>query len=586
MSGNMQHGAKVGTRIAMLVSQAIISTHMKLAATKHKLVMSLFHLMSDEISTEAQHVLGPTWEKLLADPNLHPDIKPHIEFLAHTKGQMSALSGTQLASGSIVGALAIVINNALEPAVAALLAADPNQIPDPGTLATMLSKSDVIPHGDKMGFLLQGYNDLIADKWIDTARQYPSIADGLDMLRRGIITDAQFDLLRQRNGMPEQFASAWRQMKTIPISIADAALAVLRGNMTLAEGERIAVEWGYTAQSFGVLVGNTGEPPGLMQLLEGYRREFIDKATLEKGILQSRYRNEWIPLLEQLRYSPMTVSDAVRAVVQGQLSEAQGQKYAAENGLDPSQFPIMVATDGNPLSRTEMMSLYHRGLATKAQVDQASTESRLKNKYTQLAFELGTTLLEARQLGTMVTNGVITQQEAIAKAMQRGYSQADATILIAEATAAKVKTYTNREMAAVELLYENNAISMSDLQAMATQLGYNADEITAIGNAAEFRREEKSLATAISAGKTKFIGHHLTTEEASAYLASAGVPTAQAQTLLELWTVERSANVRTLTEAQVIHAMKKSIITPDEADTRLIDMGYSAADAAILIGGA
>jgi hypothetical protein len=577
------HGVKTGTKIAMLMSQAMVSTHAKLLHIKHKLAMSIFHAISDEISSETQRVLGPYLENLLANPELHPDIRPHIEFLAHEHGQLSALAGTTLAASSILGSIAQITNNFLAPTVGSIIGGSPNLIPDASVLATIMARQGTIGGTDIWAFHYQGIKDDFAQEMIDAARQYPSPADALEMLRRGLISQAEFDLAIRRNAIPEQYLSAWRRMERIPLPVAEAALAVLRGNMTSAEALKVAADAGLSPADFNVLIGNTGEPLALMQLLEAYRRKFIDKATLDKGIKQSRIRDEWIPVAEQLRYSPMSVSDAVNAVVQNHLAQDVAQRYAEENGLDPTAFPTLVETAGEPLSRTEMEQLFNRGLVTQADVEQALRESRLKNKYITDAFKLHVRLLEPRMLSSAVRDGSITKAEGIRKAMEYGYSESDATVLVSQATASKLRTYRERELSAVEVLYENNAISESELTTLAGELGFDADETKAIAAAAEYRREEKVMATAISVARSKYLAHHMTDNDATNYLSAVGIPSAQTQYLINVWSLERTAYVRELTEAQIIRAMKKQVITPEDALTRLTNFGYSDADAKILI---
>src|SRR5581483_2164328 len=233
-----------------------------------------------------------------------------------------------------------------------------------------------------------------------------------------------------------------------PISAADAALALLRGNLSHDEALSIAREAGVTETDFNTLVNNTGEPLGLMQLLEARRRGFIDDGRLVTGILQSRVRNEWVDVAKKLAYSPITVADAVNANVQGHITDQQGNDIANQNGLEPGWFDTLVATAGEPLSRTEMEELFNRGLVTQQQVKQALLESRLKNKYTDLAFALHTKLLPIRNLSEAVEFGTLTLAQGVAEAMKQGYSQQDATALIQAASARKLQSFRHQVVSA------------------------------------------------------------------------------------------------------------------------------------------
>jgi len=45
-------GAKVGTKVSVLVSRAVVHTHAKLVGTKHRLALLIFHSISNIISEE------------------------------------------------------------------------------------------------------------------------------------------------------------------------------------------------------------------------------------------------------------------------------------------------------------------------------------------------------------------------------------------------------------------------------------------------------------------------------------------------------------------------------------------------------
>ena len=579
-------GTRIGPKVAMLVSRAIVATHQSLLATKHKLAMAVFHTISDEIAIEAQHVLGPTLEKMLADPNLHPDIRPHIEFIAHQHGQLSAMVGANLASSSLLASLALPINVALAPVVRAIVQQSPNLAPDPGTISQTVAKGIYTEQDVEGSVTGQGYSSAWFRAMIDASRSYPGASDALQMFRLGHITAQDAELAMRRNGIPDVFITAYMSETNLPLSPADAALAVLRGNMSEGEALKSAESWGVNPADFNILVGNTGEPLGLMQLLEAYRRGFIDQPRLADGIRQSRVRNEWIGVAEQLRYSPMSIADAVNAVVQNHLGMSAGESIAQQNGLEPGAFATLYQTAGEPLSRGEMNSLYNRGLVTAAEVTQASHESRLKDKYSALGFELKRRLIEPRQLSVMVEDGAISHADAVKLAMESGLNASDAQLIVGSGSMRKMKTYRDRVVSAVETMYTDNTITQQTAIDLVTGLGYEQAEATMIFEAADFHRTSKLVTSVITALKSKYLSRHITESETSGYLDALGVPSTQRDELMSAWNIEHAAYTKILTEAQIAKAVKLTLITPADGQQRLEDMGYSADDAALLLEGA
>lgn len=584
--GHDSVGSRIGPRIAMLISQAMIYTHSRLVHVKHRLAMMVFHAISDEISEEVDVTLGPILAKLHAlTPEDHPAY-PAIHFMHTASGQLKALAGTGLQISGLLGSISTVMNNELAPVVYEYVKTNPHLLPDASTVLQLHAAGLIDPglFNDAMGS--QGINAGWAESMSTLAKTWPDLTTSLELVRRGKITPDQLAQWASYNGIDPAVTGILLNLVRNPISPADAALAVLRGNISQAQADAIATENGITPADFQTLVNNTGEPPGTQELLEAYRRGFIDQAQLERGIRQSRYRDEWISTLEKLRYSPMSVADAVDATVQAQLDPSSARDIADQNGLTPGAFDVLLATAGEPLSRTELEQLYDRGLIDKATVIQGLRESRLKMKYNELAFELHSKILPIYTIQNALRRGGMDQAQAVASIMANGYSKADATAIVTSASQEQLQTYRDKVVTAVAAMYEDNLISESQAGGTIKGLGFTADQVKFITQSSEFRREAKMIQTAVNAIRAKYLGHHIALNDASGYLDSLGLPSAQRDQLLALWQVEYGAYTRELTEAQVAKAVKLNLITADEGQARLVAMGYNAADAALLLEGA
>lgn len=579
-------GTKLGPRLAMLVVQGMVYAHSRLASLKHKLAMAVFHAISDEISEEVDVTLGPMLQKLHDLTPTDHDAYPAIHFMHTATGQLKALAGTGLQISGLLGSISVIMNNELAPVVYEYVKANPHILPDPSVAAQMAASGLIDESLANDVGASQGINAGWMHNMIMLTKSWPDLATGIEFLRRKLISRDQFALYMGLNGVDESVVGLMENLVGSPLSPADLALAVLRGNMDAATGATQAYESGVSPEQFNTLLLNTGEPPGLQQLLEGYRRGFIDQATLQKGIKESRYRNEWIPLLEALRYEPMSVADAVNATVQNQLPATVARKYADQNGLQPGDFDILLNTAGEPLSRTEMEHLYNRGLVTKDQVVQALRESRLKNKYNELAFDLHSKILPETTIQRALRYGGISTADAIRIAMENGYSKADATILVSAGTGERLQVFKDRVVSSVITLYEDNLVSSADTSSVIEAMGFSADQASFVVKGAEFRREAHILNQVVNAVKSKYVQHHITAREASNLIDAVGVPSTQRDYLLNLWEIEASAYVRTLTEAQVVKAVKKELITMDDGVARLEAMGYRQDDAILLIEGA
>lgn len=579
-------GTKLGPRIALLISRAIVLTHAKLATLKHRIAMSVFHAISDEISEEVDTTLGPLLAKLHDSIDETHPAYPSIHFMHTVSGQLKALAGTGLQISGLLGSISAIMNNELADVVYAYIRLNPHLLPDVSTLLQMNAAALLDDAATADAIAAQGINSGWSQNMMLLAKSYPTVADGLEMMRRGLISRDQFALWCGLNGIPESIVGIYLHMVNNPISVADAALAVLRGNIDQATADALATANGVSLNEFQILVNNTGEPPGLMQLLEAYRRGFIDQATLEQGIRDSRYRNEWIPMLEKLRYEPMSVADAVNATVQNQMDAATARGIADQNGLTPGAFDILLNTAGEPLSPTEMWTLYNRGQVTQDQVYQASRESRLKDKYVPMQFLLHEHTLPIFTIQTALRTGGMDQATALKSITSLGYSAHDAQEIINSASQQRLKTYRDQVVAAAHSLYEDNIIGADTVNSITSQMGYTDDETKFITQSSELRREAAITHAAINATRSKYLAHHIDEQIASGLLDSFQVPSQQRDQLLAVWTIEASAYTKSLTEAQIVKAFKDSLITQDDAMSRLQAMGYNETDSTLLIQGA
>lgn len=579
-------GSKIGPRIAMLVSQAMVYTHSRLATLKHKIAMSVFHAISDEISEEVDTTVGPFIAMMHdAIDKQHPAY-PLIHFMHTQKGQLKALTGSAVSASGLLGALSAIMNNELAVIQYDVIRSNPHLIPSIGDAANMAA-TGIIGDAEVNGLAnANGFDNGWAANYLELARTYPTADVGLDLLRRGLISEEDMVTILARSGMPNKYWGLIIQTRNGPVSVADAALGVLRGSISFDEGARIAAENGYNLDSFNILIANTGEPPGLEQLLEAYRRGFIDQATLEKGILQSRYRNEWIPTLEKLRYSPMSVADAVNAVVQSHIPMDQGASIAQQNGLEPGAFEILYQTAGEPLSRTEMEQLYNRGLVTKAEVEQALRESRLKNKYVEPAFELHQKIIPVATIQRALRYGAISHADAVRIVMEDGYSEQDATTIVTAGSSERLQTYKDRVTTSVQSLYEDNIIDPVKAAQILTAMGHTDTEASFILESAEFHRNAKLTSQVVQAIKAKYIQRRITKQQVLDDLSAMAIPAQQISQLIKAWDTERGAYTKVLTQAQIVKAVRLQLITPDDGVARLVYDGYSEGDAKLLIEGA
>jgi len=387
-SSTDQLGSKLTPKLIQAVSQAVISTKRGLLDTEHKLRVGSAQEIIDRAGLEIGTHYADILRAAIAHPSnaaMSPVMRKKLENTASGEHQWEAVAGTVgLAQGLLGGA----ISNAIAPAIYDLNKLTPNTLPDSATVARIAVQGLASPSVAEDALRRLGLDTGWINSFLDSAHTTPTIPDLYTFVNRGLMSDSDSQGWYQRLGIPTDLISMYQNARPTLLTAADAALGVLRGDITVQQGRAVANANGMSNDDFDVLLLNTGEPPGIMQLLEAYRRGFIDENTLQRGVLQSRIRDEWWPTVFALRYEPLSTADAIQSSVQGYITKDQAKTYATQNGLNPDDFDAAWLAAGEPLSRTEMTYLVNWGFATEDDYKNALRQSRLKDSYIDLSWNL------------------------------------------------------------------------------------------------------------------------------------------------------------------------------------------------------
>lgn len=576
-------GAKVGPRIAHIVSETMGEHLYRTAAYRARIHAEGLNEFFRGMSREKRQHTSPLLELYLKSGEIPPELEKALEFIAHGQGELAEVLNSLGIGGAISGSILSGISNYLAPINQRLIATDPNSLLDAATLASLVQRGWIGEEEAHAEAQRGGMNDNRFRLLHRLAENYPSLGETLELWRRGLISEGDAAEYLERNAVSGEQISLLLNLKREHIGVPDAALAVLRGHLTEAEGEAIAAFSGVTPEDFKTIIYNTGEPPGLMQMLEGLRRGFISDSELQKGIRQSRVRDEWIPLVEKLRFSPASPADAVNAVVQGHLPEDTAKQIAEWGGLRPEDFGWLVENAGNPMSNMQAIELWNRGVISQQRVEEAIREGRTKDKYIPNMLNLRVKIPPPFEVVKMVSTGGVSPSRGAELLHHSGYESDVVTGLVHAATSEQATKAKALAQSQVEELYEELAISEAEALQHLRVLGVSEANGRLILKVADLKRERKLIDAAMTPIKTQYTARHIDEVEASTYLDKLGVPSGQRDLYLSLWTIERASKREVLTPAQVVSANRLGLIPDAAAEQRLVDHGYSLEDARILL---
>lgn len=576
-------GAKLGPKLALLVSQAMTDNLRRSGGYRAEIgtqaALKFFQTLERERNTHLSDLLG----MFTGHEQTPQELEKALRFMEGGSGELSQLLVHSALSGAVATSIGSGIADLLAPVNQEILHQSPFQIPEAGT-AAQLTAARLIEESTALDTIRRsGIDEGWGKRLIEAAYSWPALGELLELVRRKVIDGSQLVLALRRQGVPEQYLGPILNLQHEHLAPADAALATLRGVITEADGETIAALSGVGANDFKILVENTGEPPGLEQLLEAYRRDIIPQARLQRGIRQSRVRDEWIDVVERLRFTRASPSDALRGVVQAHITSEQGKAIALEGGLDPRDWQWLLETEGNPVAPIEAISLWRRGKMSQAQVEQAIREGRTKNKYIPALLNLKRALPSLYQIKQLLASGSISEAEGSRILHELGYETDLVSGLVHSATHGQVVKEKQLAKSEILSLYFDHAIDDHRATQLLKALGYSAANVSLLLRLTELQREKTIRQASMSPIRSAYLHRHITEREASAKLDQLGIPHAERDFALAQWAVDREATKKSLTEAQIVKANERKLLTDSEAESRLLDLGYTLGDARILL---
>jgi hypothetical protein len=563
-----QLGDKLMPKLISAIVQSVIATKKGLAGHEHMVRTGATQEIIDRMGHEAADHFAGLMARVLQQDDMHPEMRSFLEKAASGDDQWQAAGQFLFQSPGVAGAFGQAISNAVAPIVYEINRLGPNLDLDPATSAAAAVRG-IISESEGAGMAKdQGIQQNLFNAMIYLAQTMPDATSLISLWNRGIISEQSIRGYMKRLGYPDDTANEMMQLAAAIISPSDAALAVLRGDLTNHQGLVIAQQSGLDQAQFNILLNNTGEPPGAEELMEALRRGFIDEKTFELGIRQSRVRDQWVQTLKDLRYSPMSTADAVQAYVQNYLTEDQIKKIADQNGLEPGQIDTLALAAGEPLSRTEMGMLVRRGLATENQFKEALRQSRLKDSYTGLAFDLVYNPPTVSDAIESAIQGYMTEAEAkeIAKKDGLDTQYFDALYLTAGEPLSKTEMLT---------LYKRGKVSKQDVK---DALKQSRLKDAYIDDALELATELPALyetRALLAAGA-------LTAAQGTQILLEQGYQKDIVTAIVKSAVGDTTAATKTLTEAMYADLYQESAITATEFDTELKALGYTEAQAELI----
>lgn len=316
----------------------------------------------------------------------------------------------------------------------------------------------------------------------------------------------------------------------------------------------------------------------------------IPESELDAVIAYSRVRPEFTPDLLKLAQNTISPADAVEMAVKQVVSKDVGRNlYKAAGGI-PDQYDALVDAAGDSAGIEKAVSLYSHGVITDAQLVQILGLSRINPRFYYLytpnaqgIVPANARYLGAYEVGEALSNGTITQAQAMTWLLEEGYPQ-DQAAAFATAKVATTLAKPKEETASQVLKeYQANLLTEADATTALTNLGYTAAAVPYLLQYATASAIVSARNSAVSRVRAAFLVGDLSASQAQADLGQLNIPQAAITAYMADWAVEAATPHLHLSAAQVGKLVEEGYIDAPTATAKWQAMGYGANDAALLL---
>lgn len=362
-----------------------------------------------------------------------------------------------------------------------------------------------------------------------------------------------------------------------------AASMIARGFIDEQTGAQWARWNGMQGPQFGPVLQASYNEFSAGELVELYRRNKISLGNFLATIKRLGYRDGAGELLAETVVGPPDSGTIVAGVTQSQLTPGEARDLLAQVGIDPIHFDWIFKTAGQSPPVDLTLNLWNRGLISDAIVDKIILESPIKNEYVDVIKKMRYHWPPMEQTISMVRRGSYTPAQGADRLAKLGFFPDDIKAMIDWATQDKNQATKDLSTAQIIDLYELQLRDKTATVADLVDLGWDATEADWMLSISDVRTMRRKLDRSVVRVRSAYLAHRIDDQAASTALDAMGVPSAARDDLLDTWDVERSVNVQVLSQAQLIAAAKKDIITSEVCGKRLVQLGYSPEDATILM---
>lgn len=413
----------------------------------------------------------------------------------------------------------------------------------------------------------------------------PDVGQSLEIYKYNQVTDQHFNHLMKWNGMPELWSNKLKQANREKLSAHELIEFIKRHPENGLDPAEQIRNLGYTDKGDAAIVAELyNKFPDTKQLLHFLQRnvfntEYVKNFELLKGFSDDQTNNDVLTDIGTIGGNKQ-----VRPLFLDTF-----QKYLNVAGIDRTLAALEYAAHWLPVPRelgAEMTQRLRPGRVdptlefTQAQYRQTLVEQDVPPWALDRYIALTYSKLNQRFIKGLYDYSVITKPEVQEYLRDNGFKETDAKLIadFLERQKAIIRTtqYHGYDVAKITELYKAGILKIDDARLKLGNLGFTTDEVSECLHVCSDEIDANLLKLAIANIARCYVKGHINDATALQNLVDNGLDLGRARTYLIYWQQERTCEVKQVNAHEVVDELRRHLISPNAAATRLLNMDYDA----------
>jgi len=349
--------------------------------------------------------------------------------------------------------------------------------------------------------------------------------------------------------------------------------------------------YGFSDDFIEILFASATEKLSPEEAKQAYLRENIDEFAHDEIMKSHRLGDMAIEQRKMLYEIIPPVGDLITMAVRevfspdvvarfGQLEDFPPEflTHAKKVGLTEEWALNYWAAHWNLPGANQGFEMLHRGVIEYEDLSLLLRALDIMPFWRDKLIEIAYTPLTRVDVRRMYALGILDEDGVIKSYMDLGYNEENAVLMTRFTIAYTTERERDLTRADITTLFKRGVMSQDEALGFLLTMGYSEINAAYIVQRAIFERDSSIKDKKIKATQKLYVAGRITETDVYARLGKLDMPSAEQNTLLELWDLERDAKVRAFTFEQIKKLNAFAIITDQETMTELKELGYSPVD--------